>query len=92
MTTKTANVILLVLIAICLAVGIVLYPQLPDRIASHWNAAGEVDGYMGKFWGIFLIPAFGNEIAIFAIIIPIAAASIITVVYSYIAYKKIEKK
>ncbi|MFZ0033852.1 MAG: SdpI family protein, partial [Sedimentisphaerales bacterium] len=24
--------------------------------ASHWNAKGEVDGYMSKFWGLFLMP------------------------------------
>jgi uncharacterized membrane protein len=23
---------------------------------SHWNAAGEIDGYMPKFWGVFLMP------------------------------------
>ena len=25
-------------------------------MVSHWNAAGEVDGYMPKFWGLFLMP------------------------------------
>ena len=31
--------------------------MLPEQIASHWNAAGKANGYMGKFWGIFLLPA-----------------------------------
>ncbi len=25
-----------------------LWPQLPDQVASHWNAAGEVDGWLSK--------------------------------------------
>lgn len=29
---------------------------MPDTVASHWNAQGEVDGYMSKFWGLFLMP------------------------------------
>lgn len=32
------------------------YPHLPELMASHWNAAGEVDGYLPKFWGAFLVP------------------------------------
>jgi uncharacterized membrane protein len=24
-------------------------------VATHWNASGEVDGYMSKFWGIFMV-------------------------------------
>lgn len=42
--------------SIVFIVGIILYPLFPDQIAAHWNAAGEADGYMGKFWGVFLLP------------------------------------
>ena len=34
----------------------VLYSQLPDQMASHWNASGNVDGYMSKAAGAFLLP------------------------------------
>jgi len=37
-------------------ITIFFYPTLPDPIISHWNAAGQADGYMSKFWGIGLIP------------------------------------
>jgi len=30
--------------------------MMPDKVASHWNTAGEVNGYMSKFWGLFLLP------------------------------------
>lgn len=44
----------LILLAFCLA--FYFYPHLPDPMASHWNAAGEVNGYMSKFWGLYLMP------------------------------------
>ena len=37
------------------AVGL-KYPGLPDPMPSHWNMAGQVDGWMPKFWGAFLVP------------------------------------
>jgi uncharacterized membrane protein len=37
-------------------VGAYFYPLMPEQIASHWNAKGEVDGYMSKFWGLFFMP------------------------------------
>lgn len=32
------------------------WPSAPDRMPIHWNAAGEVDGYGGKFQGLLLLP------------------------------------
>ena len=37
-------------------IGIFLYSSMPEQMASHWNSNGEVDGYMSKFWGVFLTP------------------------------------
>ncbi|MFZ5858607.1 MAG: SdpI family protein [Chloroflexota bacterium] len=56
MSNKTTIIISFSLIALALIVGLILYAQLPDPMPSHWNAAGEIDGYMSKFWGIFLMP------------------------------------
>jgi uncharacterized membrane protein len=39
-----------------LVVSIIYYPGLPEQIPSHWNIHGKVDGYSGKFWGLFLMP------------------------------------
>jgi uncharacterized membrane protein len=38
------------------AMTLAAYPLMPDVVASHWNAAGEVNGTMPKFWGLVLIP------------------------------------
>lgn len=39
-----------------LAITILSYPALPEMIPSHWNMAGEVDGYLPKIWGVLIIP------------------------------------
>ena len=56
MSNKTSLIASLSLIAVMLIAGLVLYARLPDPMPSHWNAAGEVDDYMSKFWGVFLLP------------------------------------
>lgn len=53
---KKAYLIIITTIILFFAIGIYFYPQLPDRLASHWNAEGLVDGHMTKFWGLFLMP------------------------------------
>jgi uncharacterized membrane protein len=37
-------------------VPLAAYPVLPNPVVSHWNAAGEPDGSMGKLAGIGLVP------------------------------------
>ncbi|MGI6678724.1 MAG: SdpI family protein [Dehalobacterium sp.] len=47
---------LFLLIALSFALGLYVYPMLPDQVPSHWNFSGEVDGYSSPFWGAFGIP------------------------------------
>ena len=42
-----------------------------DRVASHWNARGEVDGYMAKFWGLFLMPIITLGVYLLFLLIPL---------------------
>jgi uncharacterized membrane protein len=56
MSTKAATYTLLAMIGLALLAALLLYPRLPDPMPAHWNAAGEVDGYLPKFWGLFLWP------------------------------------
>lgn len=46
----------LLIIFLSLAISIYFYPQMPEQMASHWNGRGQVNGYMSKFWGSFLLP------------------------------------
>ena len=37
--------------------GIVLYPVLPEQIATHWDAQGNVNGMSSKLAGAIIMPA-----------------------------------
>ena len=56
MNTKTTSIISIILIASAVVAGAVLWNQLPEQMASHWNANDQVDGTMPKFWGVFMMP------------------------------------
>ncbi len=56
MTTKTTSVIVLVMIALALLAGAILWNQLPEQMASHWNENDQVDETMSKFWGVWMMP------------------------------------
>ena len=56
MTTRTAFLCGLLLIAATLAYSLWLYPSLPDRIPTHWNWKGEVDGWSSRSFGTFFLP------------------------------------
>lgn len=72
MKTKTALFIIAGLIIASFALSFYYYPELPDNMASHWNARGEVDGYMGKEVGAFFMPAvMTGTVLMFLVIIRI---------------------
>lgn len=61
MSTRIANIICLIIIAAFGAYVVWMYPNLPDPMPTHWNAAGEVDDYSSKPFGatiIGLVPVF----------------------------------
>jgi uncharacterized membrane protein len=47
---------IIAVLILTLGITIFTYPALPDMIPSHWNMAGEVDGYLPKIWGVLIIP------------------------------------
>ncbi|HEY9246476.1 MAG TPA: SdpI family protein [Candidatus Methanoperedens sp.] len=57
-------------IILSLAIGIYYYPHMPEKVASHWNAQGQVDGYISKFWGLFLMPVISMGMLLLFILIP----------------------
>jgi uncharacterized membrane protein len=56
MSTRTTTIIVLIMIAAATLAGLLLWNRLPDHMASHWNVNDQVDGYLPKFWGVFLLP------------------------------------
>jgi uncharacterized membrane protein len=56
-------------IVVTFLMTIAVYPALPDLVASHWNAAGQADGSMGKLAGLLLIPLIMTGfVALFAVL------------------------
>lgn len=53
---RKSEIATILVILLSFAIGIHLYPKMPAEMASHWNAQGQVDGYVSKFWGLFLMP------------------------------------
>jgi uncharacterized membrane protein len=70
MNLRKSEVLALVIILLSLAIAIYFYPKMPDKIPSHWNYQGEVDGYITKFWGLFLMPIVLFMMLLLFIIIP----------------------
>ena len=50
------NVFIFVVIAVSFGLGFYFYPQMPSYMASHWGIDGQVNGFISKFWGLFLVP------------------------------------
>jgi len=51
-------------------VSLAAYPQLPDTVVSHWNAAGVPDGSMGKLAGIGLVPVISVALVALLMFLP----------------------
>jgi len=51
-------------------VGIALWNRLPDLMASHWGANDEVNGYISKFWGVFLLPLITLGMFLLFLVVP----------------------
>lgn len=70
MNTKITSIIVLSLVAIALIAGAVLWNQLPEQIASHWNVNDQVDGYMPKIWGVLLMPLITLGMFVLFLVLP----------------------
>lgn len=72
MTMKTKNIQILIigLILVSFLIGAYLYPYMPEKMASHWDANGSVDGYMPKLWGLFLLPVISAILFLTFMLIP----------------------
>ena len=70
MNTKQTYWLIGIITVASFLIGFYFYPQFPENIASHWGANGEVNGYMPKFWGLFLMPIIMIFISSLLILLP----------------------
>ncbi|WP_254763200.1 SdpI family protein [Natrinema marinum] len=45
-------------------------PDLPDRLVTHWNAAGEPNGTMSKSLGLAFVPALSGALVVLLALVP----------------------
>lgn len=62
-------------IFILVAAGVAawLYPHLPAAVPSRWNAHGQVDGYMPRFWGAAMPVLMILGLAILMVVLPLVS-------------------
>lgn len=57
MKIRFSTVMMYLIVLLMAGFSIYFYPSLPEQTASHWNARGEVDGYMPKAVNLSIMPA-----------------------------------
>ena len=70
MSTRTTTILVLLMIIGAGIAGLLLWNQLPEQMASHWNENDQVDGYMSRFWGVFLMPLMTLGLFLLFLVIP----------------------
>ncbi len=58
------------IVALAVAVSAIAWDRLPDPMDSHWNARGEADDTISKFWGLALMPLVLSAMVLIAVLIP----------------------
>ena len=70
MTTRNTTILVLLMIFGATVAGLLLWNRLPDQMASHWNINDEVDGYMPKVWGVFMMPLITLGMFVLFLVVP----------------------
>ena len=70
MSTRNTILVTIFLIAFAIAFSLCVYDKLPYQMASHWNTANQVDGYITRFWGAFLMPIVAIGMLALFLVIP----------------------
>ena len=55
------------------AVVLLLYHRMPDRVPTHWNIRGEVDGWMPKPWGPLALPLVHTGVLALLAVLPLVS-------------------
>lgn len=64
------NVLSVVVVLASLVLGWLAYPRLPAQVPTHWNLAGQVDGYSSPFMGAFMMPLLVTAILALMWLVP----------------------
>jgi uncharacterized membrane protein len=68
--TWRSELVQLGLIAAMFIAAALAWPYAPERMPTHWNLQGEVDGYGGKFAGLLLVPLMALGLYALLLVLP----------------------
>ncbi|MGA2113095.1 MAG: SdpI family protein [Anaerolineales bacterium] len=71
MSTRSTVILSLSLLLLVAAVSAAAFPALPDQVASHWDAAGQVNGYMPKTDDLLLLPGIMAALVALLFLMPL---------------------
>jgi uncharacterized membrane protein len=70
MSTRNTIIVSIIVILVATIASVIVYPQLPEVAASHWDANGQVNGYMPRFWAAFLMPLMSIGLLFLLLAVP----------------------
>jgi len=70
MTTRATIFVTLILIVAAILAGVLLWNKFPEQMASHWDVNDQVNGYMPRFWGVFMMPIIALGMLLLFLLIP----------------------
>jgi uncharacterized membrane protein len=71
--TKTELACIEILLVLC-GVSAYFYPQMPERMACHWDLKGQVNGYMPKSINLFMCPLILTVFIVVLTVVPRVAS------------------
>ena len=69
--TFKSEVLPIALILISFMMSIYFYAHFPDRVPTHWNFKGEVNGWSSKGFGAFFFPSVNTALYLLMLALPI---------------------
>ncbi|MGH8214642.1 MAG: SdpI family protein [Rhodanobacteraceae bacterium] len=60
-----------IFVVVMLGVAVWIYPQLPAQTPIHWDAHGNVNGWMPRFWAAAFWPLMLLGLAVMFVILPV---------------------
>lgn len=61
----------LALVLVAVALSFWAYPQLPDRVATHWDLNGNANGYSSRFGAVALLPIIAAFAWLLMVVLPL---------------------
>ena len=62
----------ILIIVVSIILSIFFYYKLPETVVTHWNFAGEPNGWMSRFWASIMLPLMTIGLYIMFLVMPYA--------------------